>query len=167
MSLDPSLSICHEFTNLEFYKTPTMKLSIILMSSVLLLANCQDKSGTINQQSIAEEVTDQVLKHHWDAFKANDLEATMEDYTEESILITPDRTYKGLSEIRENFISAFLVFPKDSSTLQLDKSVVQGDVGYIIWKATAPRLNLNFATDTFIIRDGKIVRQTYAGVSQP
>ena len=36
----------------------------------------------------------------------------MADYTEESMLITPDKTFTGLKEIRENFIYAFLFSPK-------------------------------------------------------
>lgn len=111
-----------------------------------------------------EEKTKEVLDHHWQAFKANDLEATMADYTEESVLITPDKTFKGLKEIRENFVYAFSVFPKESSTLQLDKSVVVNDVGYIIWQATSPKTKVTFGTDTFIVKKGKIVRQTFAGV---
>jgi hypothetical protein len=91
----------------------------------------------------------------------------MADYTEESVLITPDKTYNGLAEIRENFVSAFAAFPKDSAVLQLDKSVVVNDVGYILWQATTPKFKLSFATDTFIIRNGKIIRQTYAGVASP
>jgi len=114
---------------------------------------------------ISEDKTSQILDHHWVAFQANDLEATMEDYTEESVLITPDATYKGLEEIRENFVSAFAAFPKDSSTLVLDKSVVVKDVGYILWHATTPVFTLSYATDTFIIQNGKIVRQSYAGVA--
>jgi hypothetical protein len=49
----------------------------------------------------------------------------------------------------------------------LDKSIVQQDVGYIIWQATAPKFKLTFGTDTFIIQNEKIVRQTYAGVAAP
>ena len=82
-------------------------------------------------------------------------------------LITPDKTYKGLAEIRENFVNAFAAFPKDSSTLQLDKSLAVQDVGYIIWKATTPKFKLSFGTDTFIVQNGKIIRQTYAGVVAP
>ena len=91
----------------------------------------------------------------------------MADYTEASILITPDKTYKGLAEIRENFVQAFALFPKDSATLILDKSIVQQDVGYIIWQATTPKFKLTYGTDTFIIQNGKIVRQTFAGVVAP
>ncbi len=144
-----------------------MKTPFVTFMILLVLTCCTEKKAATTQQSVDEESTSKVLQHHWDAFKANDLEGTMQDYTEESILITPDRTFRGLNEIRENFVSAFSAFPKDSSTLELDKSVVKGDVGYIIWKANAPTFNLTFGTDTFIIRDGKIVSQTYAGVASP
>lgn len=89
----------------------------------------------------------------------------MEDYTEESILITPDTTYKGLEAIRQNFIRAFDAFPAGEATLTLHKSVVERDVGYILWEASAPEFDLLFATDTFIIRNGKIIRQTYGGIT--
>ena len=143
-----------------------MKTTLLSLLLFVFFTNCAEKQAAPGP-SVNEETTTQVLKHHWDAFQANDLEATMEDYTEESVLITPDRTFTGLSEIRENFVGAFSVFPKDSSTLQLAKTVVKGDVGYIIWSADAPKLNLLFATDTFIVQDGKIVRQTYAGMVAP
>lgn len=115
---------------------------------------------------ISESQTKQVLDHHWEAFKNNDLEETMKDYTEESVLITPNATYNGLDEIRTNFVNAFKVFPKDSSTFTLDKSIVVKDVGYILWKSKTPTFNLTYGTDTFIIREGKIIRQTYAGVTE-
>ena len=114
--------------------------------------------------SISEESTSKVLDHHWQAFVANDLEAVMADYTDESILITPDKTFKGLQEIRDNFVFAFTIFPKGKSTLKLRKSIVQQEVGYITWEATTPKTKKSFNTDTFIIHDGKIVRQTYAGL---
>lgn len=114
--------------------------------------------------SFSEEKTKEVLSHHWEAFKNNDLEETMKDYAEESVLVTPNATYTGLEEIRTNFVNAFKTFPKDSTTFTLDKSLVAQDIGYILWKSKTPSFNLTFATDTFIIRDGKIIRQTFAGV---
>ena len=149
-----------------------MKILISSLVIVLLFAQCGEKKmeeASTNEiaAAINEESTSKVLQHHWDAFKANDLEATMADYTEESVLITPDKTFKGLKEIRENFVFAFSLFPKDSSTLVLNKSIVKDDVGYIIWEANAPKLKLSFGTDTFIIQEGKIIRQTYAGVAAP
>lgn len=132
---------------------------ILLTTSV----SCNETKSV--SPDINEAKTKEILDHHWVAFQANDLEATMEDYTEESVLITPDATYNGLDEIRKNFVNAFAAFPKDSSTLVLDKSVVVKDVGYILWHAKTPVFTLSYATDTFIIQNGKIVRQSYAGVA--
>ena len=145
-----------------------MKTIFYLLSILSLVASCSEKKQASPEAlSISQESTQQVLDHHWKAFKANDLEETMADYTEESFLITPDKTYKGLAEIRQNFVSAFAAFPKDSSTFQLDKSLALQDVGYIIWQATTPTFKLSYGTDTFIIQNGKIIRQTYAGVVAP
>ena len=144
-----------------------MKITFIFLAAILLFVQCSEQKSSTTNDSMSEDVSSKVLQHHWDAFKANDLDETMADYTEESVLITPDKTYNGLAEIRENFVSAFAAFPKDSAVLQLDKSVVVNDVGYILWQATTPKFKLSFATDTFIIRNGKIIRQTYAGVASP
>lgn len=138
-----------------------------LLFAVLTVASCEVKTKATVTSAPSEEKTKEVLEHHWETFKANDLEGTMADYTEESVLITPDKTYKGLKEIRENFVNAFAAFPTDSTTVQLDKSVVQQDVGYIIWQATTPKFKITYGTDTFIIQNGKIIRQTYAGVVTP
>ena len=162
-----------------------MKINLLSYSlMILLLTNCSEKktdtdvpsanadstaipSVNAAAPSISEESTTKVLDHHWKAFGANDLEAVMADYTDESILITPEKTFKGLKEIRDNFVFAFTVFPKGSSTLKLRKSIVQQEVGYITWEATTPKMKKSFNTDTFIIHDGKIVRQTYAGLVAP
>ena len=136
---------------------------------VLLLFACTTQPKTVDnpvsESTINEVQTQQVLQHHWEAFQANDLEGIMADYTEESILITPDKTFRGLEEIRKNFVEAFKVFPKDSAKLTLNKSLAVKDVGYIIWGAATPTFQLVYATDTFIIQNGKIVRQTYAGLA--
>jgi hypothetical protein len=44
--------------------------------------------------------------------------------------------------------------------------VVERDIAYILWQANTPTFELVFATDTFIIGDGKIISQTYGGLSQ-
>ena len=136
---------------------------------VLLLLICSCNTKQENQKpddSINEAKTKEILDHHFEAFKANDLEETMKDYTDESILITPDKTFKGLAEIRENFVFAFSLFPKDSTTITNNKTVVVSDLAYILWVAKTPKFELTYATDSFIIRDGKIIRQTYAGVAK-
>lgn len=139
---------------------------IIILSTVIYLTGCNQQNSD-NKDEINEATTKAVLDHHWETFVNNDLEGVMEDYTEESILITPDVTYRGLDEIRQNFINAFSAFPRSHSTLKLNQSKVEKDLAYILWQADTPDFNLNYATDTFLIRNGKIIRQTYAGVAVP
>jgi hypothetical protein len=133
-------------------------LSIFLFALIFVACSPGAKTPVID-----EAVTKKVLDHHIETFKANDLEGVMADYTEESILITPDRTFKGLAEIRENFVAAFGALPTSGTTMTVTKTVATRDVGYMVWKATTPTLEFKYATDTFIIVDGKIVSQTYAG----
>ncbi len=137
-----------------------MKLKLVLLP--LLLAGCAADVKTVST-SFDEAVTKQVLDHHLQTFQANDLDGVMADYTEESVLITPDATYTGLEEIRQNFVNAFGALPNPGTTMTVTKSVVSKDVAYIVWTAITPTLNFKYATDTFIVQDGKIVRQTYAG----
>jgi hypothetical protein len=127
-----------------------------------VLASCAPKETA--SPLISEEKTKEVLEHHDKAFRANDLDAIMADYTEESVLVIPDGTFKGLAEIRKNFEQAFAAFPKDSTTSTVNKMVVVKDLGYILWQAKTPKFEVQYGTDTFIVQDGKIVRQTFAGV---
>ena len=39
--------------------------------------------------------------------------------------------------------------------------VVEGDYGYIVWTAETPDNVYEMATDTFVVRDGKIVAQSF------
>ncbi len=141
------------------------RLLPVLCATLVLCVACEPATPSSAVPEASEEETRKILDHHWRTFQANDLDGTMLDYTEESILITPDKIYRGLDEIRGNFVAAFSAFPKDSTTMQLNKSVVQQDVGYIIWEAVTPKFKLTYGTDTFIIQNGKILRQTYAGVA--
>ena len=133
---------------------------VSILAFALIAAAC---GPAANKLTVDEAVTKKVLDHHLQTFQRNDLDGVMADYTEESVLITPDRTYKGLAEIRENFVQAYKALPANGTTMTVTKSVVSRDVAYIVWKAVTPTLDFKYATDTFVIVDGKIVTQTFAG----
>ncbi len=44
---------------------------------------------------------------------------------------------------------------------------IEGDVAYIVWHATCASANVPLATDTWIVRDGKIATQTLAAWIDP
>jgi ketosteroid isomerase-like protein len=105
-----------------------------------------------------------IVMHHLGSFQDNDLEAVIGDYTNESVFITQDATYKGLEEIKDFFTGLMIHFPKQKSSFELDKVVVDNELVYIVWHANTPSLDVAMGTDTFIIRNGKIYQQTFAGL---
>jgi len=111
--------------------------------------------------------TEDVLKHHLDAFANQDIEAVMEDYGEESVVITNTGTNRGLDEIEGLFEELFADFSQPGSEITVDQQVVEDDLAYIVWHGETPDNAYEFATDTFIIHDGIIVQQTFAGDITP
>jgi hypothetical protein len=104
------------------------------------------------------EQAEKTLLRHWQAFGAGDIEAIMADYAEDAVLITPDGVVKGQAQIQSLFVQMFTnMFPPDKT-----KQVVDGEIAYILWSGSSPYYNIPFATDTFVIRDRKIVAQTFA-----
>src|SRR6516164_7379090 len=96
------------------FKASNMKFSFPLLLAVLLISPVPSQAPLADSD---EHQTSEVVSHHWKTFTATDIEEPLADYTEDSVLITPQRVYRGLKEIRENFMSAFKNSPKTSSTL--------------------------------------------------
>jgi len=104
-----------------------------------------------------------VLNHHLQAFAAGDVDELLKDYTEQSVLIEPDGTHRGLSELRAFFAPAFDgLFRPGSYDSTVDCSVVEGDVAFIVWHSENQGADVSLGTDTFLLRDGKIQVQTFA-----
>ena len=112
--------------------------------------------------ALSKESEDVVL-NHLHSFASNDLDILMGDYTEQSILITHEETYSGKEQIRAFFAEMLEHFPTDLSDFKLDKLVSDDELVFIVWHATTPSLEVALGTDTFAIREGKIVKQTFAG----
>jgi len=112
--------------------------------------------------SVSKDV-ENVLSRHLQSFINNDLEALMSDYTEQSVLITHDQTYSGTQEIKAFFTELMKYFPKNQSNFDLDKLVTNEELVFIVWHATTPTLEVPLGTDTFLIKQGKIYQQTFAG----
>lgn len=45
--------------------------------------------------------------------------------------------------------------------------VIDNELAFIVWNGDSPVFDVPFATDTFVIVDGKIQKQTFAGVLNP
>ena len=112
--------------------------------------------------------TNAVLDHHLAAFSAGDIDEILKDYTDESTVITPDTTYKGRQAIHSFFGDLFsgLLKPGTYDFTQ-DTRKIEGDVAYSVWHANSAAANIPLATDTWVVRDGKIATQTYTAKIDP
>ncbi len=109
-----------------------------------------------------EKETEAVYNHHQQAISARDLDAIMEDYAEDSIIIVnvAPEPLRGLTAIRSFFAQFFEVWsPELQSTVSLARQDVEGEIVYTVWSAGP---TMPFGTETHVIRDGKIRVQTAA-----
>ena len=111
----------------------------------------------------APDAMKSMLTHHLSSFQGNDLDAVMSDYTEESILITADATFTGRAEIRGFFSKLMPLFPKQNTRFELDKMIVTDNLLFIVWHASTPTVTVSLGSDTFLVENGKIHRQTFVG----
>lgn len=107
------------------------------------------------------ETTNNVLMHHLTAFGANDLEEILNDYTEESEVLTPSGALTGLTAIRQFFADFFAAIPTGSDFGMVQK-IVSGPVAYIVWHSQSAVATIPLGTDTFFLEGDKIRFHTVA-----
>jgi SnoaL-like protein len=106
--------------------------------------------------------TTETLARHLAAVAEGNLDAIMSDYTDRSVVITPDGPLRGLAEIRMLFDKIITRVLPPGSAFEMLRREIEGDVAYTVWRGESENFNLLMGTDTFIIREGKIVCQTFA-----
>ncbi len=111
--------------------------------------------------------TKDVLDHHLKCFGEGDLNGILSDYTPGAVLFTPEEPLKGLDAIKALFQAMIAEFGKPGAAFTLKQQFVEGDHAYILWTAETADNVYEFATDTFVVRDGKIVAQSFASKIMP
>ena len=119
----------------------------------------------LEQKNAVTAATQDVLTHHLSSF--GNLTATMADYTAESRGFTPDGLLRGPEAIRRFFAKLFEEFAKPGMSFEMLRQEVDGDTAYIVWKAETADNRFEVGADTFIVQNGKIVTQTFAGKILP
>lgn len=113
-----------------------------------------------------DRAPEDILNHHAKAVREGDLDAIVADYTDQSVLITAQRKYRGRDEIRYFFSELINALPEAQWTAT---RVFEDDVLFVQWTACSTRYIVTDGTDTFIFRDGMIriqtVRATFARAS--
>ena len=111
--------------------------------------------------------TKAILDHHLTTFAEQDLSGIMEDYIEESVIVTNMGTFRGLNEIEGLFEDLFSEFSQEGATITMKQETVEDEFAYIVWEAESPDNVYEFATDTFYIPEDKILFQTFGGKISP
>jgi hypothetical protein len=92
-----------------------------------------------------------------------DVAATMEDYDQNAVLITPQEVISGTQALTVHFTKSAKILPPDSKVEMIDKKCV-GNVAFVVWKAENDNFSIPFASDTFVIENEKIVSQTFVAI---
>lgn len=111
--------------------------------------------------------TTDVLDHHIKCFGEGDLAGILSDYAPEAVLFTPDGPLKGVEAIRPFFQAMLAEFGQPGTTFSMTLRTVVSDYAYVIWTAETADNVYEMATDTLVIRDGKIAAQSFAGKIAP
>jgi ketosteroid isomerase-like protein len=107
--------------------------------------------------------TQEVFDHHLKSFAAGDIEDILADYAPGAVLFTPDGPLKGADAIRPFFHIMLAEFAKPGASFSMNVQSIEGDYAYCIWTAETADNVYELATDTLVVRDGKIVAQSFAG----
>ena len=111
--------------------------------------------------------TSDVLDRHLKSFADYDVDGLLADYSADAVLFVPGGPLKGPDGIKPLFETLVSEFRKPGASFTMQQRWVDGDHAYILWSAETADNSYELATDTFIVRDGKIVAQSFAAKVKP
>jgi len=111
--------------------------------------------------------TKDVLDHHLTSFGEGNLDGILSDYAPGAVMFTRDRVLRGIDAIRPLFQALIAEFGKPGARFTMNQQFIEGNYGYILWTGETSANVYELGTDTFVVRDGKIVAQSFTGQVTP
>ena len=111
--------------------------------------------------------TSEVLDRHLKSFAEHDVDRIVADYSSDAVLFTPGGPLKGPDAIKPLFEALISEFAKPGSSFTMQQRCVEGEHAYILWTAETADNWYEFATDTFVVQQGKIVAQSFGAKIKP
>jgi len=112
-------------------------------------------------------LTKDVLDHHLKCFGEGDLKGILSDYAAGAVLFTSAGPLRGADAMRPLFQALIAEFGKPGAAFRMKQQSVEGDYAYILWTAETADNVYELGTDTLVVRDGKIVAQSFTGKITP
>ena len=100
-------------------------------------------------------------------FVKGDVDGIMRDFSEQSVVFTPDGVLEGMDSIRKFYTDVIANVLPPGSEFNISRQEVRGQTAYIVWSAESKNYRFPLGTDTFVIKDGKIIVQTFAAKIEP
>jgi ketosteroid isomerase-like protein len=106
--------------------------------------------------------TSDIVNQHLKCFAERDLDGVLADYSPDAVLFIPGGPLRGHAAIKPFFQALVSEFSKPGATFSMRQQHADGDYAYILWNAETADNSYEAATDTFVVRNGKIVAQSFA-----
>jgi len=114
------------------------------------------------ERIVKPKTTSEVLDRHLKSFAERDVDGIVSDYSSDAVLFMPGGQLKGPDAIKPLFEALVSEFAKPGSSFTMQLRSIEGEHAYILWSAETADNWYEFATDTFVVRKGKIVAQSFA-----
>src|SRR5947209_37250 len=112
--------------------------------------------------------TKAVMDHQSAAFGAGSADEVLKDFADDAVMILPDGVHRGRAAIHAVYSDLFSgLFKPGTFDFTMDAEYIEGEVAYIAWRASCATAEIPLGTDTFVVRNGKIVAQTFAAKINP
>jgi len=117
--------------------------------------------------------TKEVLERHLKCLSAGDLAGFLADYAPDAVVFRPvgfagaGGAAKGRAEYSPVFSALFKEFAKPGARFEIRQQEIEGDYAYIIWEAETADNIYEPGSDTYVIKDGKIIFQSFVGKIVP
>jgi len=118
--------------------------------------------------------TKEVLERHLKYFGDGDLAGLLADYVPDTVVFRPNGfggpgggVAKGPTALRAVFSIVLAEFARPGTRFEMRQQAIEGDYGYIVWEAETAQNVYELGSDTFVVKDGKIVAQSIAAKIVP
>jgi uncharacterized protein (TIGR02246 family) len=102
--------------------------------------------------------TEEVLARHEAALAEQDAHKVSTFYAKDAVVIVNGSTHVGAQAIASMY--ARLIQDLRDATWRTDVAVVHEDLAYVEWACACATSKVEFGTDTFVVVNGLIARQT-------
>jgi ketosteroid isomerase-like protein len=102
--------------------------------------------------------TEEVLASHEAALGEQNPDKISTHYAKDAVVVVNGATYRGPKEIAHFY--ATLIGDLPDAVWRTNVAVIQEDLAYVEWACESAASSVEFGTDTFVVTNGLITRQT-------